>query len=195
MDKTDKETLYLNGKLLLAMPGMGDPRFYKAVILVCAHDENGAMGLVLNHVIPGLDLDHLLSQLNIDLSDKRQNNKEEGPVMAGGPVETARGFVLHSDDFKKDDTVQINEKLGVTGTIDALKSIAMGDRPEQMLFILGYAGWSEGQLDREMQDNVWLIAEAESSLIFDTGAEEKWTQAVQNLGIDPAMLSGEAGRA
>lgn len=195
MSNAGEEKDFMTGRLLLAMPQMGDPRFHKAVIYVCAHDENGAMGLVINSVLPGVDMSELLSQLNIDLKDEIKKSAVDMPVLSGGPVETARGFVLHSSDFQQDDTIEINEKVGVTGTIDALKAIAAGKGPEKMLFLLGYAGWSKGQLDQEIQQNAWLITEADSELIFSATPDEKWDLAVKKLGIDPGMLSGSAGSA
>ena len=193
IDKKEESTdNFLTGRLLLAMPAMGDPRFHKAVIYMCAHDDKGAMGLVINHILPGIDLKSLLEQLNID-SDNTQT--PERPVLSGGPVETARGFVLHSTDFEQSDTIKIDDTFSVTGTIDALKAIGGGEGPEKMLFILGYAGWSAGQLDEELQQNAWLVADPDPDLIFESSAEEKWMKAVQKLGIDPGMLSGEAGRA
>lgn len=193
-EETSKQN-YMTGRLLLAMPGMGDPRFHKAVIYVCAHDENGAMGLMINSVLPGVDLSELLSQLDIDVGSEIKEKSSDMPVLSGGPVETARGFVLHSSDFCQDDTIEINDKVGVTGTIDALKAIASGKGPEQMLFLLGYAGWSKGQLDQEIQQNAWLITDADSELIFAATPEEKWDLAVKKLGVDPAMLSAVAGSA
>lgn len=189
----EKKENYLAGRLLLAMPQMGDPRFYKAVIFLCAHDENGAMGLVVNHVLPGLDLRQLLQQMKIDLGGKTPGTTQ--PVMSGGPVEAARGFILHSSDFKQPDTVKVCEGIAVTGTVDALKTIAAGAGPDKMLFLLGYAGWGAGQLDQEMQQNAWLVIEPDHDLIFGSGTDEKWDRAVRKLGIDPAMLSGTAGRA
>ncbi|MCB9988136.1 MAG: YqgE/AlgH family protein [Rhodospirillales bacterium] len=180
----------LTGKLLMAMPGIGDPRFDKAVIYICAHDQNGAMGLVINNTLEGMTLDILLKQFDIQLEDEA-----DIPVLEGGPVETARGFILHSPDFNLDDTVKVDERLSVTGTIDALRAVAKGDGPQKMLFILGYAGWGAGQLDQEIQQNAWLTADADCDLIFLTSPEEKWEAAVSMLGIDPAMLSHEAGRA
>jgi putative transcriptional regulator len=188
--KEDKS--YLTGRLLLAMPAMGDPRFHKAVIYMCAHDENGAMGLVINHALPGIDLSQLIEQLNIETGTSKTMDK---PVMSGGPVETARGFVLHTTDFEQSDTIRIDEKFSVTGTIDALKAIANGDGPKKMLFILGYAGWGAGQLDQEIAQNAWLVADPDPDLIFKASPDEKWTKAVQKLGVDPGMLSGEVGRA
>ncbi|HEY8191276.1 MAG TPA: YqgE/AlgH family protein, partial [Alphaproteobacteria bacterium] len=117
------------------------------------------------------------------------------PVMSGGPVEAARGFILHSGDFKQPDTVKVSDTIGVTGTVEGLKAVAAGTGPDRMLFMLGYAGWGAGQLDREMQQNAWLVAEADPDLIFARGTDEKWDRAVRQLGVDPAMLSGDAGRA
>lgn len=187
---------YLAGKLLLAMPGMGDPRFYKAVIFVCAHDAGGAMGLVINHVLPGIDMNQLLQQMKIAPPDEKVIPAgPSAPVMCGGPVESARGFILHSADFNQPDTVKVSDHFSVSGTVDALKSIASGNRPQNMLFILGYAGWGAGQLDQEIMQNSWLVADADPNLIFGAGTDEKWDRAVRRLGVDPAMLSGAAGRA
>lgn len=191
----DKKDRYLAGRLLLAMPQMGDPRFYKAVIFMCAHDENGAMGLVINHALPGLDLSALLQQMKISIQNDEAGHPGNMPVMSGGPVEAARGFILHSSEFRQPDTVRVNDNICVTGTVDALKTIAGGDGPEKMLFILGYAGWGSGQLDREMQQNAWLVADPDPDLIFGPGTDEKWERAVRALGVDPAMLSVSAGRA
>lgn len=185
----------LTGKILLAMPGMSDPRFHRAVILMCAHDENGAMGLVINHQLPGIDLTQLLEQLNIHAEGENAAEIPDVPVMSGGPIENARGFLLHTNDFHQQGSVPVSSELSVTGTIDALKAVAAGDHPEKMIFVLGYAGWTEGQLDLELQDNVWLVSEADETLIFSTPSDEKWTSAMKKMGIDPALLSGEAGRA
>jgi putative transcriptional regulator len=184
---------YLTGKLLLAMPGMGDPRFHRAVIFLCAHDANGAMGLVINHAMPGVDFDQLLGQLDIDAPGPRLPTGVQ--VLSGGPVETARGFILHSQEYLQKDTIRIGRTFGITGTIDALRAIAEGKGPKEMLFLLGYAGWGAGQLDRELQDNAWLVADAEADLIFNADADDKWDLAIRKMGIDPAMLSGDAGRA
>jgi len=185
----------LTGKILLAMPTMGDPRFHRAVILMCAHDENGAMGLVINHTLPGIDLAHLLEQLNIHPEPGKAVNIPDIPVMSGGPVENARGFILHTKDFQQKDTVPVNDQIAVTGTVDALRAVATGQGPERMIFVLGYAGWTEGQLDQEIQQNTWLVADADPELIFAVSPEEKWNYAIKTMGIDLAMLSGESGRA
>jgi len=190
-----KQNHYLTGKLLIAMPSMGDPRFHRAVIFICAHDEEGAMGLVINHTMPGIEFNDLIGQLKLESDIKVNFEKLNLPVMYGGPVETARGFLLHSNDFARDDTMKIDKSYGVTGTVDALKDIAKGDKPENLLFILGYAGWEAGQLEVEIQQNAWLVVDPDPSIIFDREPEGKWLQAVNKLGIDPAMLSSAAGSA
>jgi putative transcriptional regulator len=190
----EKKPDRLAGRLLLAMPQMGDPRFHKAVIFICAHDEKGAMGLVVNHILPGLELGELLKQMKVDPAAISRKSASS-PVMSGGPVEAARGFILHSSDFFQPDTVKISGDISVTGTVEALKAIATDTGPEKMLFMLGYAGWGAGQLDQEMQQNAWLVADADPGLVFGSGTEEKWDRAVRQLGIDPVMLSVDAGRA
>lgn len=186
---------YMTGKLLIAMPAMGDSRFERAVIFVCSHDEGGAMGLVINHALPSIEFGDLVKQLKVESDIKVNFDKIDLPVMYGGPVESARGFLLHSGDFIRDETMQVNQLYGVTGTLDALTDIALGKGPENLMFILGYAGWEAGQLESEIMQNVWLIAEPDEKLIFAANHQNKWTQAVAKLGIDPAMLSAEAGSA
>lgn len=190
-----KSDLDLTGKLLLAMPNMTDPRFHRAVIFMCTHDDNGAMGLVVNKKLAGIQFGHLLEQLKIISDITIDRSKSSIPVMAGGPVEESRGFILHSMDFKQPDTVIIDETYGVTGTIEALRTIAVGQGPGKMMFLLGYAGWGSGQLEQEIQDNAWLVVEPDQEIIFDLAHDEKWTRSVQKLGFDPAMLSSEVGRA
>lgn len=186
----------LAGKFLLAMPGMGDPRFHKAVVLVCAHDDNGAMGLVINNTLPGIGMAALLKQLNIVADNPAaEDSALDIPVMNGGPVENARGFILHSSEFRQADTIRISEDISVTGTIDALRAVAAGNGPKEMIFILGYSGWTAGQLDQEIQDNAWLVFDADPAVIFDTRAEQKWDAVIRKMGIDPAMLSSNMGRA
>ncbi len=185
----------LTGKLLLAMPGLGDPRFYRAVIFMCAHDEKGAMGLVINHVVPGIEFSSLMDQLKISSDIKFDMNKFKTPVMCGGPVEGARGFILHSRDFTQKDTVPVGDFYGITGTVEALKIIAGGGGPNHLLFILGYAGWGPAQLDQEIQDNSWLVCDPDPAIIFHADPVEKWELAVQKLGFDPGRLSSESGRA
>jgi putative transcriptional regulator len=185
----------LSGKILLAMPNMDDPRFHRAVILICAHDDNGAMGLVINHPLPGLSFGHMLEQLNITGAEGRRAAAPNIPVLGGGPVENARGFILHSLDFRAKDTIVITDDIGVTGTVDALRDVAAGHGPRNLIFVLGYSGWTAGQLEQEIQDNVWLVAEPDPKLIFSTETDDKWTVGVEAMGINPGMLSGESGRA
>ncbi|MGH1403900.1 MAG: YqgE/AlgH family protein [Alphaproteobacteria bacterium] len=186
---------YLKGKLLLAMPSMGDPRFERAVVFICAHDKNGAMGLVINQTMPNVAFSDLVKQLKLESDIKVDFEKLNLPVMCGGPVESARGFLLHSSEFTRHDTMNVDSSFGVTGTVDALKDVACGNGPEDLLFILGYAGWTAGQLDTEIQQNAWLVIDAIPELIFAGTADEKWARAVETLGIDPSMLSTSAGRA
>lgn len=186
---------YFTGKLLLAMPQLGDPRFHKAVIFICAHDENGAMGLVVNHVLPGLEMKQLLNLLKIPSDIELDVDALKAPILCGGPVEASRGFLLHSRDFSQLDTVALSDDFAVTGTMQALRDALSGEGPKDMLFILGYAGWSAGQLEKEIQENSWLVADPDPAIIFSATPEEKWTRAIGKLGFDPAMLSSAAGRA
>ncbi len=190
-----KENNFMTGKLLLSMPTINDPRFFKSVIFVCTHDENGAMGLMINSAVPGLNFKELLKQLNIESDPAMADELAKIQVMSGGPVEQARGFILHGTDFSQKDTIKISNDIGVTGTIDAMKDIAHGKGPQDMVFVLGYAGWTKNQLEEEIQSNAWLMIDADQNLIFDTPAEDKWDAAIAILGIDPNMLSGTAGHA
>lgn len=186
----------LTGKLLLAMPGMGDPRFHRAVIFICNHDKSGAMGLVINNILSGVDMASLLEQLDISPQEKdKQNTLADMAVLSGGPVETARGFILHTPDFRQTDTMAVNDNFAITGTLDALKAISKGQEPENMLFFLGYSGWSPGQLDEELRHNAWLMTDADPDLVFGTDPADIWEAAITKIGIDPAMLSGTGGSA
>lgn len=193
MDPKDKS--YLAGQLLLAMPGIGDPRFAKAVIFLCTHDESGAMGLMINHPVPGADVGKLLGQFDITARDETPPGLFQRPVLGGGPVDTERGFLLHSKDFVTNDTIHINRFFSVSSTIASLKAAAAGRGPRDILFILGYAKWTEGQLEKELQDNAWLTTQATEELVFRTEPEMAWNRAMAQIGIDPSMLSTEAGRA
>jgi putative transcriptional regulator len=181
---------YLEGQLLVAMPGITDPRFDRTVIFMCSHSAEGAMGLVINRQFQGLDFHALLDQLDLD-SDSAANR----PVYAGGPVETGRGFVLHSSDFRQDSTLMVAGDVALTATVDILKALAEGAGPKNSLIALGYAGWAPGQLDRELTRNGWLTTPASHSLLFDTADQDKWPRALAALGIDPSMLSGDSGHA
>ena len=182
---------YLPGQFLIAMPQMADPRFAQTVIYLCAHTADGAMGLVINREIDGITFPGLLKQLEIEVPDADDQIR----VMFGGPVEMGRGFVLHSQDYLQDSTLLIGERVGLTATMDILKDMAKGEGPRRCLLALGYAGWAPGQLDHEIQANGWLHAPADENLIFGEDAGSKWDRALGILGIDAALLSGDAGHA
>lgn len=182
---------YLSGQLLIAMPSMTDPRFAKTVIYVCAHNPEGAMGLVINKQIDELSFPDLLEQLEIDQTPP----KDAVTVLFGGPVEQARGFVLHSAEYLQEATLRVNDKVGLTATIDILRDIAEGQGPKDRILALGYAGWGPGQLDDEIRGNGWLHVEADDNLVFGDELAGKWESAIQKIGIDPRMLSDEAGHA
>lgn len=182
----------LAGKMLVAMPGMGDPRFEHAVVMVCAHSGEGAMGLIVNKRVPELMLDDLLEQLEID----KGTGSHDRPVHFGGPVEGGRGFVLHSADYEgHDTTMRIDERFGMTATKDILEEIARGRGPSKTLTALGYAGWGPGQLEGELRQNAWLTVDADAAIVFSPDDAAKWSRALKSLGIDPLMLSAEGGRA
>lgn len=182
---------YLTGRFLIAMPGMPDDRFQQTLIYVCAHGPEGAMGLVVNKPMESISFPDLLEQLEITVPPEGEGIE----VLFGGPVETGRGFVLHSPDYVHDATMVVDDDVALTATVDVLKAIAGGDGPRQSLLALGYAGWGPGQLDDEIKENGWLSVEADAELLFNTGVESKWQAAMKKLGIDPLMLSDSAGHA
>ena len=190
---------YLDGQLLIAMPVMEDERFARSVIYICAHSSEGAMGIVVNRAAGSIDFPELLVQLNIIRNAdqiKLPDNAEPMKILKGGPVETGRGFVLHSSDFFiKDATLTIDDGICLTATLDILKAIAKGAGPKHAILALGYAGWEPGQLENEIQHNGWLHCPADPDLIFGRDIEEKYLRALHKIGIDPAMLSNEAGHA
>jgi len=189
MDNPDTS---LEGKLLIAMPGMGDPRFDQAVIFICAHSDDGALGLIVNKPTPELKFGSLLGQLSIDVGAPQREIR----IHFGGPVENGRGFVLHSADYLSDSaTLQINGDFGMTATLDVLEEIANGDGPDQALLALGYSGWGPGQLDDEILQNGWLTCDASRDIVFDSNDDGKWKAALAALGVDALMLSPDAGRA
>lgn len=191
-DPPDSETdSYLTGRFLIAMPGMPDDRFQQTLIYVCAHGPEGAMGLVVNKPMESISFPDLLEQLDITVPPEGQGIE----VLFGGPVETGRGFVLHSPDYVHDATMVVDESVALTATVDVLRAIAGGEGPRQSLLALGYAGWGAGQLDDEIKDNGWLSVDADAELLFNTGVESKWQAAMKKLGIDPLMLSDSAGHA
>lgn len=182
----------LVGKLLIAMPDMGDPRFDRSVIYVISHSAEGAMGLIINKPQPKLGFVKLLEQLDI----KVEGMVRETAVYYGGPVETVRGFVLHTDDYQTENgTVIVADNIAMTATINVLHDIAKGVGPEISLLALGYAGWSAGLLEAEIAGNSWLSCDADQALVFAAEHDLKWTQALAKLGVSPLLLSSTAGRA
>jgi len=189
---------YLEGQLLVAMPVMTDRRFARSVIYMCAHSAEGAMGLIVNQRAPHIGFHELLKQLKIapDNSDGILIEQTEMDVHVGGPVETGRGFVLHSSDYyAADSTLAIDEGVSLTATIDILKAIAVGKGPDRAILALGYAGWRAGQLESEISANGWLHCPADLDLLFDRNLEQKYERAMSKIGIDPSHLVSEAGHA
>ncbi|MDH5530436.1 MAG: YqgE/AlgH family protein [Paracoccaceae bacterium] len=182
----------LSGKLLIAMPGMGDTRFSRSVVFICAHSEEGAMGLIINKPASDLSFDRLLKQLGIAQSDTTRAIH----VHFGGPVEHSRGFVLHSTDYSGEGaTLKVDDRFGMTATLDILEALANGKGPQASLLALGYAGWGPGQLEGEILQNGWLTCEASPELVFSDKNAGKWEGALKTLGINPLTLSTVAGRA
>lgn len=190
---------FLDGHLLVAMPGMTDERFARSVIYLCAHSEEGAMGIIVNQPSRVKNFPELLVQLNVISQDdlirlpRRAGNIQ---VLTGGPVQTDRGFVLHSPDFHLDNsTMPIDDRVSLTATIDILRAIAAGNGPDRALLALGYAGWDAGQLEDELQHNGWLHCPADPALLFDARLDTRYTRALRSIGVDPARLSAGAGHA
>lgn len=191
MSISDGENRYLTGRLIVAMPNMLDPRFARSVVYLCAHTEEAAMGLVVNRLIGSITFPDLLEQLDIDPGAANSDIR----VHFGGPVESGRGFVLHSTDYVQEGTLRVSEGVSLTATIDILRDMAAGKGPRQSLLALGYAGWGKGQLDAEIQANSWLHVDPDEALVFDRDLDDKWERAIAKLGFDFAMLSGDAGHA
>jgi putative transcriptional regulator len=182
----------LTGKMLIAMPGMGDPRFAHSVVFMCAHSPEGAMGLVINKPTGELQLSDLLEQLSITMGSEMLNR----PVHFGGPVESGRGFVLHERGYHSSiSTMDVDEWFAMTATLDILEDLAQGRGPLKALIALGYAGWGPGQLEGEIAQNGWLTCDATLDLAFDITDAHKWEAALKSLGIDALALSADAGRA
>lgn len=194
-----KKPGYLDGQILVAMPTIRDDRFSRTVIYLCAHSSEGAMGIVINQPAPHIDFGDLLVQLEVIPDNKLIElplRAGEVKVLKGGPVETGRGFVLHSADFFiENSTLPIDNGICLTATLDILKAIARGQGPESAVLALGYAGWAPGQLESEIHANGWLNCDADPELVFSTRAELKYESALRKIGIDPAKLSSEAGHA
>jgi putative transcriptional regulator len=194
-----KKPGYLDGQILVAMPTIRDDRFSRTVIYLCAHSSEGAMGIVINQPAPHIDFGDLLVQLEVIPDNKLIElplRAGEVKVLKGGPVETGRGFVLHSADFFiENSTLPIDNGICLTATLDILKAIARGQGPESAVLALGYAGWAPGQLESEIHANGWLNCDADPELVFSTRAELKYESALRKIGIDPAKLSSDAGHA
>ena len=187
----DDDKLNLTGKFLSAMPGLDDPRFNTSVIYMCDHSEKGAMGLIVNKPLRQGSFKALCNQLSIENTGNR-----EIPILFGGPVETSRGFVLHSADFSSEfSTQEIGYNLYLTSTRDIIEALAEGHTPVNAGLFMGYAGWGAGQIESELVCNGWLVSDADENLVLDTDHDGKWTAALNLMGIDAMMLSSDAGRA
>ena len=183
----------LAGKLLIASPAIEDPRFRQAVILVCAHNEDHAMGIILNKVMDDVELPELLDQLGVDGA---QVDDDATHILAGGPVGRDRGFVLHSEDYDSEGaTLGVCDNICMTATRDVLHAIASDTPPEKYVVALGYSGWAAGQLEQELADNVWLVGEPTQGLIFDQSFSTKWSRALAGIGVSPDKLQSTGGRA
>src|SRR5579883_1084633 len=182
---------YLAGQLLIAMPTMQDPRFARSIVYMCAHTAEGAMGLVINRLLGQLTFPELLDQIGIPATKLVQDVR----VHFGGPVESGRGFVLHSDDFQTEGTLVVEDAIALTASVDILKAIAEGRGPSRSLLALGYAGWGAGQLESEIQENGWLSVRADQELVFDGDLDTKWERAMSKLGVDSSQLSSLSGHA
>ncbi len=189
--RIEDNTGYLTGQLLIAMPSMQDTRFGRSVIYMCVHNEDGAMGLMVNRLSQELTFPDLLEQVGVELKSEAVSM----PIHVGGPVETGMGFVLHTSDYEQANTIKVNDSISLTHTVEILKDIAEGRGPRQAMLALGYAGWGAGQLDGEIQENSWLNVPADESLIFDDPQQDKWERSIAKLGVDISLLSGEAGHA
>lgn len=182
----------LCGKLLIAMPEMGDQRFAHSVIYICAHSDEGAMGLIVNKPAPDIRFSHLLEQLGFETRPGVRDIR----VHIGGPVENSRGFVLHTPDYRSEaGTLDVDDRFCMTATVDVLEDLAKGEGPDTSMLALGYSGWGPGQLESEIGQNGWLTCDPREEIVFGRANEHKWTAALKVLGIDPLLLSGKAGHA
>ncbi len=184
------EPKYLSGQFLLAMPGMGDPRFEKAVIAMCVHDENGALGIGLGRIVPRITFHDLLKQLDID-----PGVAPDVPIHFGGPVEPQRGFLLHSTEWGGPESIQVGDRWTLSATLEILRAIAEGRGPRRWLAALGYAGWGAGQLEEELCGNGWFAAPGSEALLYDCDVNSRWATAFKSAGIDPRLLAADFGTA
>lgn len=181
----------VEGQLLIAVPHMEDPRFRHSVVYLCSHSRSGAVGLVVNKLINDMPFADLLEQLDIERSERANGIR----VHFGGPVEPGRGFVLHTTDYTIEGTTEVAGGMALTATTDILRDMALGVGPAHSLLALGYSGWGPGQLDREIQDNGWLVVPPDHALLFDADIDSKWQRAYAKLGVEPGALSQAIGRA
>ncbi len=194
----DDKSLSLCGKFLIAMPGMGDQRFEKSVIFICAHSDEGAMGLIVNQILSTPTVPDFLRQLDVITEEEKielPKSTSSRSLYVGGPVEPGRGFVLHSSEFRSDATLEVGENLYLTATLEILRLIAKGEGPANVLMALGYSGWSAGQLEDEIVANGWLTVEADHDIVFSQNNETKYERSLKLLGIDLSLLSSDAGHA
>lgn len=192
LKRMNSDATDLTGKMLIAMPGMGDPRFAHSVIYMCTHSDDGSMGIIVNKPTPDLRFTDLLKQLKLSPAEGTRDIR----VHFGGPVERGRGFVLHSADYKSDQgTMEVSDAVSMTATLDVLEQLANGDGPDRSMLALGYAGWGPGQLEDEILQNGWLTCDPTKAILFGRADEHKWSAALKSIGVDPLSLSSVAGRA
>ncbi len=181
---------FLSGQLLLAMPGIGDPRFEKAVIAMCVHDENGALGIGLGRIVPRISFHDLLGQLDI-----APGAAPDVPIHAGGPVQPQRGFILHSTDWGGEESIRVGDRWTLTATLDILRAIAEGRGPARWIAALGYAGWQGGQLEEELRGNGWFVTPGSDQLLYECDVDNRWCAAFMSAGVDTRMLTADFGTA
>ncbi|TCV76348.1 putative transcriptional regulator [Neorhizobium sp. R1-B] len=194
-DKSERG--FLDGQFLIAMPGMKDGNFARAVVYVCAHSPAGAMGFIINRPQPISFTDVLLHLKLLDQTEAIMlpSDTRDFPILSGGPVETGRGFVLHTDDFVSESSIPVSDEISLTATLDIIRAICKGRGPARATMLLGYAGWGAGQLELEISNNGWLNCPADDDLIFDRALDGKYERALASMGVSPEMLSSEAGHA
>jgi len=192
-----RERGFLDGQFLIAMPGLDDGNFARSVVYICAHSDAGAMGFIINRPQQITFTDILLHLKLVDSNDAIMlpNRTRDFPIQSGGPVETGRGFVLHSDDYGSESSIPVSDEISLTATLDIVRAISNGHGPKRATMLLGYAGWGPGQLENEIANNGWLNCPASDDLIFDRLLDNKYERALALMGIDPRMLSAEAGHA
>ena len=198
MTMFQQEMTNMSGKFLIAMPGMGDRRFEKTVIYLCAHSEEGAMGFIVNRTMDTPTITDFFGQLEIISEEEKIFIPEElakRRLHVGGPVEPGRGFVLHTPEFESDTTLEISGSVCLTATLEILRAIATGKGPQNCVLALGYSGWAHGQLEEEISSNGWLLCDADEAILYDDNNETKYDRALAKLGIDPRLLSFDSGHA